>query len=327
MSAKASDGMLREWGTRLFYGMPKKPKQSRGGVPVVASAAASMLSADVVRERVRNVIRLGAHQVMVKITGGGRGMKAIAAHMRYISRQGKPEAGGRGQSLELEDENGDKISGTEAIQDLQHDWRMAGSYIGDDSARREAFNIILSMPEGTPPDIVRDAAHAFARETFEDHKYVFVLHEDTASPHVHLAVRSENRLGVRLNPRKADLQRWRERFAARLQDRGINAVALRASTRGVSRVPRDIWQVKAAADGHLRKPRPVSRSPGAIVRARAEAIEAWGRVAQALAESAHLTDRELAMDVVRHVGERFGSPAPEPSRTVTQPRRGSRERE
>ena len=33
---------------------------------------------------------------MVKITGGGRGMKAIAAHFRYIGRQGKEEVGGKG---------------------------------------------------------------------------------------------------------------------------------------------------------------------------------------------------------------------------------------
>jgi len=60
-------------------------------------------------------------KVVVKITGGGTGMKAIAAHMRYISRQGKPEVGGRGQTLELEDENGNKISGAQEIKDLQND--------------------------------------------------------------------------------------------------------------------------------------------------------------------------------------------------------------
>ena len=38
-----------------------------------------------------------APQVMVKVTGGGRGMKAIAAHFRYISKNGR---------LEIEDERG-----------------------------------------------------------------------------------------------------------------------------------------------------------------------------------------------------------------------------
>ncbi len=43
-----------------------------------------------------------------------------------------------------------------------------------------------------------------------------MLHEDTNSPHVHLAVRVERMDGVRLNPRPTDLRRWRERFAANL---------------------------------------------------------------------------------------------------------------
>jgi hypothetical protein len=244
---------------------------------------------------------------VVKISGGGRGMLAIAAHMRYISRQGKPEVGGRGESLELEDENGDKISGAHAIKDLHSDWRYAGSYVPDDTKRREACNIVLSMPAGTPSHHVLDAAREFARTTFDGHKYVFVLHEDTDSPHVHLAVKSERRDGVRLNPRKADLQRWRERFAARLQDRGVNAIATRSSTRGARRVPRELWHSRKPA-GTVRRP---AREVGNSAAARIRAIEAWGGVATALVNSADQRDHELALDVVRYVGEQFGSPVQE----------------
>ena len=309
MSDPTNDGMLREWGTRLFYGMPKKGKPQRGRMPLVVGAAAAVvvLSGTEVRQRVRAAIRPCASQVVVKISGGGRGMLAIAAHMRYISRQGKPEVGGRGESLELEDENGDKISGAQAIKDLHSDWRYAGSYVPDDAKRREACNIVLSMPAGTPSHHVLDAAREFARATFDGHKYVFVLHEDTDSPHVHLAVKSERRDGVRLNPRKADLQRWRERFAALLQDRGINAIATRSSTRGVRRVPRELWHARKPT-GTVRKPlREVTHSPAT----RARAIEAWGAVATALASSADKGDRELALEVVRYVGEQFGRPVPE----------------
>ena len=177
----------------------------------------------------------------------------------------------------------------------------------DDTKRREACNIVLSMPAGTPSHHVLDAAREFARTIFEGHKYVFVLHEDTDSPHVHLAVKSERRDGVRLNPRKADLQRWRERFAALLQDRGINAIATRSSTRGVRRVPRELWHGRKPT-GTVRKPlREVTNS----LAARARAMEAWGGVATALASSTDKSDRELALEVVRYVGEQFGRPVPE----------------
>jgi hypothetical protein len=41
----------------------------------------------VMRERIAATVRR-APQVMIKVTGGGRGMKAIAAHFRYIAKNG-----------------------------------------------------------------------------------------------------------------------------------------------------------------------------------------------------------------------------------------------
>lgn len=303
-----TDGLLQEWGTRLFYGMPRKARQDRDGKVIAGVAAtASLLSPAAVRTLVRAAVRPNAKQVVLKITGGGKGMKAVAAHFRYIARQGKPDVGGRGQSLELEDENGDRIAGAKAIEGLQYDWRMAGAYIPDDGNRREVFNIVLSMPSGTPADIVRDSARAFAQETFEGHKYVFVLHDDTDSPHVHLAVRAERMDGVRLNPRKADLRRWRERFASHLQDRGIDAVATRTALRGVATAPRQLWRIRAGEEGRVRSPRPEIRSARSAALARGEAIEAWANVVQALAACPAKEDRTLAGEVGRYVGMQFGT--------------------
>lgn len=307
---RIADNMLQEWGTRLFYGMPKKGKKTGDGKLLVAAATvtASFISANAVRGFVRAAVQPRAKQVVVKISGGGKGMLPVAAHFRYIARQGKPEVGGRGQSLELEDERGNKITGAEAIKELQYDWRMAGSYIPDESHRKEAFNIVLSMPAGTDPHMVLSSVRAFARETFEGHKYVFVLHNDTDSPHVHLAVRAERNDGHRLNPRKADLQQWRERFAVKLQDRGISAVATRASTRGVSTGPRRLWQARVGADGRGRVESPRARSPESVVQARREAIDGWGQIAKALANSPYKLDQALALDVVKYVGREFGVP-------------------
>ncbi len=72
---------------------------------------------------------------------------------------------------------------------------------------------MLSMPSGTDPLIVLKAAREFARIEFADHRYVMVLHTHQANPHVHLSVKAESKHGERLNPKKADLHRWRETFA------------------------------------------------------------------------------------------------------------------
>ena len=309
MSIGDVDGMLEEWGTRLFFGMPKKAKGGGDGKlsGAVTAAGAALASADRVRAHISAAVRPNARQVVVKITGGGRGMKAVAAHFRYISRLGKPEVGGKGQTLELEDENGDKVTGREGLEGLEFDWRVAGSLIPDESHRREVFNIVLSMPDGTPAPDVLGAAREFARDMFEGHKYVFALHDDTGSPHVHLAVRAERSDGRRLNPRKADLARWRERFAARLQDRGINAVATRASTRGVTQAPKELWRIGGAK--RVRKPRSNSRSAVSVSLGRQRSLEAWGHVASALARSSDSLDQELFNAVRDYVVGTFGTEA------------------
>ena len=104
--------------------------------------------------------------------------------------------------------------------------------IDEEGHRREAFNIMLSMPRGTDPLIVQRAAREFAQIELADHRYVMVLHDHQANPHVHLSVRAESKHGKRLNPRKADLHRWRETFAEKLRDWGIDAEATRQASRG-----------------------------------------------------------------------------------------------
>jgi hypothetical protein len=91
---------------------------------------------------------------MVKVTGGGRGMKAIAAHFRYITRGGR---------LDIEDDGGVVERGKDGLHDIERQWRYGGAYIDDVGTRREAFNIMLSMPRGTDPPTVLFAAREFAR--------------------------------------------------------------------------------------------------------------------------------------------------------------------
>jgi hypothetical protein len=87
-----------------------------------------------------------------------------------------------------------------------------------------------------------------------------VLHEHQANPHVHLSVRAESMTGERLNPRKADLHRWRETFAEKLRGLGIDAEATRQVTRGENRNYEALWRLKAKEDGRLHVSRPAAKS-------------------------------------------------------------------
>jgi len=281
------DGVLIQWGDRLFYPgnrIVKTQPQPR------LSALAARQRASAIRQRIEATVVRRAPQVMVKVTGGGRGMKAIAAHMRYISKNGR---------IEMEDERGQTTRGKDALHDLADDWRYGGSLIDDISPRREAFNIMLSMPRGTDPLTVQWAAREFAKAELADHTLVMVLHDHQANPHVHISVRAESKHGKRMNPRKTDLHRWRETFAEKLRERGVEAEATRQAARGATRNHPNLWRVKAAGEGRLLKPRSSHRRGAAVGTSRAEARRAWQTIAAALAQSGDAGDRKLAAAIDR----------------------------
>lgn len=231
-------------------------------------------------------------------------MQAIAAHFRYISKNGR---------LEIEDERGAILRGRHAMHEIAEDWRFGGSLIDDVAGpgqRREAFNIMLSMPRGTDPLIVQRAAREFAQAELADHKYVMVLHDHQANPHVHISVRAESKHGRRLNPRKTDLHRWRETFAEKLRGYGIDAEASRQATRGNSRNPEALWRLKAREDGRLQSRRPDQIGGAKANATRMDVKDAWTHISLALAGSVAPADIQLSRAVTQFVREGSLNPAP-----------------
>lgn len=168
-------------------------------------------------------------EVMVKVTGRTRGGADLRAHLDYISRNGQ---------LELEGPDGALLVSRRDVADLADEW-SATADLGIKPRRKDSpfsHSVILSMPAGTNEIVVRDAARSFAADMFAGrHDYVFTLHTDTPRPHVHLAICSRGYMGERLNPKKADLEHWRQTFAQALRDRGVEAEATPRRARGVTR--------------------------------------------------------------------------------------------
>jgi len=116
-------------------------------------------------------------------------------------------------------------------------------------------------------------------------------------------VRADRYDGVRLSPRKADLDRWRAVFARHLQDRGVNAVASRQPVRAANRNYRKLWEERAAGRGQLTRQRPAQRTSARALAVRADAIKAWEKIAGALARSKDPEDVRLAVEAVRYLAE------------------------
>ena len=173
-------------------------------------------------------------EVMVKVTGGGTQLGAVAAHLSYISRKGE---------LDIETDSGERLGREEqkTFLDELHLELSTGQYRGPRAGQRNArrtklvHNIALSMPSPTSPEKVLAASRKFAREKFgAKHRYALVLHTDQQHPHVHLVVKAEDNDGRRLHIDKDLLRAWREDFARLMREQGVAANAAPRVVRGRS---------------------------------------------------------------------------------------------
>ena len=149
-------------------------------------------------EQIRRTVRR-MPEVMVKVTGGGKSIGAVAAHLSYISQKG---------DLELETDEGQRVP-DEDQKPLLKTWHLelsAGQY-------RESGK----------------GAEKFGAQ----HRYVMALHTHQQHPHVHLVVKAEREDGRgRLHIDKAMLREWRQDFARMMRDQGIAANATSRVVRG-----------------------------------------------------------------------------------------------
>ncbi|MGC4097996.1 MAG: hypothetical protein QM706_12840 [Nitrospira sp.] len=199
------DTTLDEWGSRLFNLTPspgpRHPKRTMAGLVSFRAGSVGRLSspqarADTVRQKLHDLVGR-APQVMVKLAKAPKGMRGIVNNLTYISRNGQ---------LELEDEDGQFINGKEALADLKAEWEHGGTPVPAHSRARDAFHLVLSMPQGTDPLGVQRAARDFAKREFQTHQYAMVLHtfdtdpnpHPSIHPHVHLTVKAINFEGTRL---------------------------------------------------------------------------------------------------------------------------------
>ena len=149
---------------------------------------------------------------------------------------------------------------------------------------------------------------------------------------MHLAVRWLGREGERLNPKKADLEAWRQGFARALRDRGVAAEATPRRARGVSLKPermplrrlRERHEAAIGAPAHrirsayLEAGRAAfggATEPAAWERRLAERQarirQLYGAQAELLKGSADPDDRKLGVEVERFV---LGMPLPDSRR-------------
>jgi Relaxase/Mobilisation nuclease domain len=237
-------------------GMPRRLIDVTGAKPLLDIASYARrgpgrrdrLSQDEVELIARTVGR--TPEVMVKVLSrGGQDLKAVGRHVAYLNRGG---------DLDVETDDGQRLSGKEVEKELLENWDMdleerrsgGREYWSKRSPPKLVHKLMFSMPAGTPPDKVLAAVKNFAREEFGlKHRYAMVLHTDEPHPHVHMVVKAVSEQGVRLNIRKATLREWRREFARHLREQGVAANATERAIRGSTTVHKLDSIYRAAHEG------------------------------------------------------------------------------
>lgn len=320
------DATLVDWGNRVFNGGPVKKRIRKGMTGLrllqpqssVTDAASRVMDAAAVRRKIGSVVKR-TPQVMARISGGGKSVRHVKAHLDYISRNGQ---------IALEDQNGDRVEGKDAINALRNEWQFGGFPIVSTDDRRQAFNVVLSMPAGTDEVAVLRAARDFAATEFANFQYAMALHtfdtdpdkDPSPNPHVHLCVKATGLDGARLNPRKEDLRRWREQFAERLRENGVACEATgRLHRLKRQRGEKQSVRHKRARGEELDKVGKNAASTELAVRARgveAELLRGYGHLARALAKSDSPEDRKLAVGFAHRIGDLKSANIPKHGRSL-----------
>ena len=245
-----------------------------------------------IRGRLQGIARRST-QVLVKITPGkNHTMRAVRKHLQYVGMDG--------EGLVF-DQDGRSYDGTEEVGDLAWQWEHVGPRMPEQSDVRLMFNIVFSMPEGTDERAVFASVKATCESEFAGHQWAMGQHFDEPHVHCHVAVKAEGMNGVRLNPRHEDLQRWRERFAHELRERGVEAEATRRATRMHQQRINKPWAASRLEErGEPTSPAPAGASSDRVSKWKAtqrRAVTSYDRIIGALDQSPDAADRVLAREL------------------------------
>lgn len=167
---------------------------------------------------------------------------------RYISRNGK---------LECEDDEGQVLAGTEAIDERMKSWVEDEELYQQTGAGRPsdrlARRFIVSTPPGTDPEALKKAVRDFTEAEFKSRGFEFIwtIHTDKAHPHAHVLIKNRAADGKRLHYSNRELRAMRERFCVIAEKYGIDLNATSRAVRGRTRRAKPIERIYQERRGSI----------------------------------------------------------------------------
>lgn len=159
-------------------------------------------------------------QAVFKITSWAHDAESVGNTLSYVSREGE---------LEMEDPQGALLD-AEEVKERLAEWEL--DFDTWKKRSRESAHITFSSPKGTDREAVSAAVRQFASDVFANHDYLFVRHDDTDYPHVHIVVKARGFDLTKLDPGRKDLKDWRNYYSECLRDQGVQVEASSRLMRG-----------------------------------------------------------------------------------------------
>lgn len=294
------------------------------------SSRRAVASTDTARAAIARVVHR-APEAVVKVSSVAKTTGRVWAHLTYITRNGR---------LTAETDSGQQLTCLDDVRELQQHW---SEWCGKRRSNGKlTVNLVLSMPADTNVERFTSAVREFSREAFAGHEYVFALHTPDTDPdpqapphpHAHVCVKASSVDGQRLLHGPPQLWEFRQLFAQKLREHGIQAAATPRSIRGVVRKGKrqnmyhmsknrqdnscrsnvELAKLRAAANAVLTGKSADGVWEAAAARRHEEVTNTWLELADALRASGKPGDALLSNDIRRFVSS---VPAPMTERQDT----------
>jgi len=205
-----------------------KPIKARRGSKAIEARGASPKS----RAAMKTAALAKTPQAVVKVIGYTTKQSSIKRQVKYISRDGTEP---------LENEFGEKIEGSNVDKRVLEDWegKIEEGIAKNGKPSRLSMHLQVSAPPGTDQEKFKAIVEEWGAKAFEGRRYVYAVHDDRRHPHAHFLVALAGEDGKKLDPRKKDLQAWREQFAEIATAKGVPMAATRWHEHRKDRPPKE----------------------------------------------------------------------------------------
>jgi len=162
----------------------------------------------------------GYKQAVLVVSSFGKSNAQSSAYVDYMTQE---------NNTPLFDKDGAKIDHEQGLDNIK-------SWVEDTKKRkgtnRYTLHLILQSEPSANEEKAKNGMEDFLKKEFRKNDYMYVLHTDKESPHVHATIKMQGEDKKKIQATKSDLRRWRDSYAKSMREHGFFYTATSRASRG-----------------------------------------------------------------------------------------------